>query len=71
MSLQLVLGPHSDMIHPINLQFLTWTQVVICAGRGDLAWEVLQMLQPSPSTVQCCTAVHEQMASTSSLSYSK
>lgn len=59
------------MIHPINLQFLMWTQIVIFAGRRDWAWEVLQTLQPGPFTVQCCSAVCEQMASMSSLSCRK
>lgn len=66
-----VLWPHAGMIHPINLQFLTNTSsAVIRAGRRDWAWEVLQTLQPGPSTILCCPAVCEQMVSTSSLSYS-
>lgn len=68
---QRVFWSHGDMIHPINLQFLTNTpNAIIHAGRRDWAWDVLQTPQPGPSTIPCCPAVCEQMASTSSLSYS-
>lgn len=66
-----ILWPPTDMIHPINLQFLAKVpNAVIHAGWRDWAWEMLGTPQPSPSTVLCCPAVCEHMASTSSLSYS-
>lgn len=66
-----VLWPHAAMIHPINLQSLAKApNTVIHAGRRDWAWELLGTPQPGPSTVLCCPAACEQIANTSSLSYS-